>query len=619
MESTVREYFMNRFILKKLVVSGGGHEDSIIEFSEGLNVIIGPSNTGKSLMVDCIDYVFGYPFNKNKPSKIGDNNYGYTQVSLILETPEGEITFTRKIGSNKVNVESKIEGIRSGDYGVLNGELNKVYLNLLGIDGEHQVLRNQKRDTSKLTWRSILHLFLMKQEDIARTSSALKSPTPFNTTSSTAALLYLLTGRDFNDIEKPEDPEIVLAKKKAVMLYIRDKKDELSSRREKIQKELAQYDMATVNETIKEIKRSIETIQEMLGNTYSQRQEILSEINRQRDLLSECNVIISSFQNLGQQYESDVQRYEFIIEGKTILEGLGPVKQCPFCDSIIEHEPNPDHILAAKTELKKLYSNLLHLGETLEDAKRRKSSIEYELIKLQKKKTTIDHYIDNELKPQAEKFQIDLESNLKIIQLQQELEIIEADERGYSSDLSEKEKESGSELRPLKISDSYDTELVKSYEEELISILKKCKIGGASSARLNTLTFEIEIDNHSKSTCMGGGYCALLNTLAVYAMNSLIYKKGGYAPGFFIIDSPLTLLSEAESVEKNNSIKYNFINFFSSSSMDRQTIMVEQKDELPDLSSWKKTKQINVIEFTRDPAIGRYGFLNDVYNPEHSL
>ena len=51
---------MNRFTIRKLTVSGGGHQDSIIEFTDGLNLIIGPSNTGKSLIMDCIDYVFGF-------------------------------------------------------------------------------------------------------------------------------------------------------------------------------------------------------------------------------------------------------------------------------------------------------------------------------------------------------------------------------------------------------------------------------------------------------------------------------------------------------------------------------------------------------------------------------
>lgn len=45
--------------IKKLIVSGGGKEPSVLEFDEGLNIICGPSNTGKSYILECIDYLFG--------------------------------------------------------------------------------------------------------------------------------------------------------------------------------------------------------------------------------------------------------------------------------------------------------------------------------------------------------------------------------------------------------------------------------------------------------------------------------------------------------------------------------------------------------------------------------
>ena len=45
---------MNRFYIEKLVVSGGGHKTTVIDFKPGLNFILGPSNTGKSLIMDCI-------------------------------------------------------------------------------------------------------------------------------------------------------------------------------------------------------------------------------------------------------------------------------------------------------------------------------------------------------------------------------------------------------------------------------------------------------------------------------------------------------------------------------------------------------------------------------------
>ena len=130
-------------------------------------------------------------------------------------------------------------------------------------------------------------------------------------------------------------------------------------------------------------------------------------------------------------------------------------------------------------------------------------------------------------------------------------------------------------------------------------------------------SFDIEIDNHSKPTCMGGGYCAILNALTVYSINTYIHKKNGYAPGFFAIDSALTQLSEAAYVNKEDSVKYNFMNFLVSRALDRQVIMIEQKDEIPYVPTEDIQKGIHVIEFSRNPNYGRYGFLNDVVNPEH--
>lgn len=36
---------MNRFYIEKLMVSGGGHHASIIDFKPGLNFILGPSGS----------------------------------------------------------------------------------------------------------------------------------------------------------------------------------------------------------------------------------------------------------------------------------------------------------------------------------------------------------------------------------------------------------------------------------------------------------------------------------------------------------------------------------------------------------------------------------------------
>lgn len=168
------------------------------------------------------------------------------------------------------------------------------------------------------------------------------------------------------------------------------------------------------------------------------------------------------------------------------------------------------------------------------------------------------------------------------------------------------------------VKSSYDYQIIKDFEKELIQALEASNIGGASSARLNMQSFDIEIDNRSKPTCMGGGYCAILNALTVYAMDTCIYENNGFAPGFFFaIDSALTQLSEAEYVETEESVKSHFMNYLISRAFDRQVIIIEQKDELPFVPVEDTANGVHVIEFTRNPKEGRYGFLNDVVNPEH--
>ena len=47
------------FYIKRLTIVTGNGVLSNLDFDAGLNIIHGESNTGKSLIVDCIDYMFG--------------------------------------------------------------------------------------------------------------------------------------------------------------------------------------------------------------------------------------------------------------------------------------------------------------------------------------------------------------------------------------------------------------------------------------------------------------------------------------------------------------------------------------------------------------------------------
>ena len=59
---------MSKFYIESIIAHGSGKTDAVVSFGKGLNIIQGYSDTGKTCVVKCIDYIFGSsenPFDKN--------------------------------------------------------------------------------------------------------------------------------------------------------------------------------------------------------------------------------------------------------------------------------------------------------------------------------------------------------------------------------------------------------------------------------------------------------------------------------------------------------------------------------------------------------------------------
>ena len=131
------------FYIEKIIVTGSGKTDSIIELSNGVNIIYGPSNTGKTYIVKCIDYMFG---SEREPIDIST---GYQYIKIIVRTQCGTITMSRKIGENKIEVSSNDNNVPSGKYATkasrtnYDKTINSVWLSLIGINDLHLVISNE--------------------------------------------------------------------------------------------------------------------------------------------------------------------------------------------------------------------------------------------------------------------------------------------------------------------------------------------------------------------------------------------------------------------------------------------------------------------------------------------
>ena len=609
---------MRRFYIKKLIVSGPSHQDSIIEFCPGLNFVLGPSNTGKSFIMESIDYVFGFTPRKDRPSKVVDNSNGYEHVTLILSTENGDVTLKRTIGESKIYVSGG--GFTAGHYSTSHSakkSINSVYLQLLGIDEDHKIRSAQKDDsTQALTWRSMLHLFMLKQGDVDRESSALLFPNNAGETASLAVLLFLLTGQDASNIDSKEDPKITEGKRQALVNYLLDKVNYTANKRAEIERVLEGAENQSPHIAMNQIKEKIAELQNMINAATQESDELMSKIYQLNSKLSETRTVKHNFSNLRIQYQADIKRIGFIVDCAT-NDSSEPTKTiCPICGTETEALNDPAIIESSASELKKIKQSLKELGNAQATVESQENELISTIESLEEKRHNIDTMISEQLQPQLSAFQEQLDKNLKFIRLSSELEIIRENEYELRNELYEKETQETPKSVEYHIKDDFTPQLIHGLEDRLRYILRESKFGGAETARLNMDIFDIEINKMKKAVFSGGGICAILNTITTLALNRYLIELDKFAPGFYAVDSALTQFSESKYKEQDETIKQNFINFLIKHAKDHQIIFIEQTERMPFIPETDESAGIRTKIFTHDKEHGQYGFLNDVYNPD---
>lgn len=209
--------------IKSLFVNIPGRESASIEFSQGLNLITGPSNTGKSWIPDCINYALGAEETRIEvPDK--------TEIVLVVSTSSGDVTLRRIIGESKINISTSRNDIDSGDYSCAKNAKNPIgpaLLPLIGIDDECMIIRNSRFDRQRLTIRTFLYLCIAEQTPIQKMSSILLPEQKVQWPAALSALLFLITGNNFSEEDPKETKQIKEARRQAVIEFIRHQMAEL--------------------------------------------------------------------------------------------------------------------------------------------------------------------------------------------------------------------------------------------------------------------------------------------------------------------------------------------------------------------------------------------------------
>ncbi|ANE45857.1 hypothetical protein SY83_05540 [Paenibacillus swuensis] len=610
---------MAGFYIKELRVTGIGVQDASVIFEKGLNVINGPSNTGKSYIFNCIDYIFGA--SKLKTFKLSES---YDDVFLEIRdnVSDRPKTIYRSISNaNRIYYsDTDISGfvIRKdnkllADHDAKNeNNISRFLLKQIGLSENKQLLTNQSGKKKGLGFRGIANLSLINETKIiSDEESPIFNKVKTDESYCKSLFRYLLTQVDDAKCEEIEKKEIRKARLESKIEYIEQEISELKvsliQQTELLEKSDASIRMEIYGAELAEVENRINTKKSIITQCRKEQNELNNQKNR-------FSLLLERFSVLKEQYTNDLERLEFIHAGGDFLDQL-TVNACPVCNNEMVDEIPKDDIsdlfAASMTERRKLSSYIEGLESTISDTNEQLMDINIKMGGLQE---TIDKEIcvleginSSELVPLKSL----MNDYMNYLDITNKIESINARIVHKLNDLESYEQKLAQKQGKL----NYDTKISSEIIKELMKTIEKTLVswGYSDKENIEVLFDEKEQDiviNGQPRKSNGKGYRAFFYAaFSVSLMDYLISKNAPFSK-VIILDSPVTTLKENEIKSGNFdegdiidvSMQDKMFESLSKCSSEKQVIIIENK-ELP-----TGLTNCNHIAFTKGERAGRYGF-----------
>jgi septal ring factor EnvC (AmiA/AmiB activator) len=612
---------MSDLLLRYLAYFGPNKPPAEIYLEPGLNVICGASETGKSLIVESIDFMLGQ---ENAVREIPERS-GYDRIRLLVESTDWPpLALDRSVegGHFRAYEESLTEGpprteaktLRWQHSAARQDTLSYSLLQRLGLTSKI-LRRNAQGDTRSLSFRDLVRLTVVTEEEIQSRRSPFLTGQYTTATPEYAVLKILLTGTDDSALvssreirgrRDAEDGKIELLDQMIQELQITlDEQgvdeDDLSEQVDKLE------------DSIKQQNAALSNVQRALNTLIDRRGAAAKEIRNRRARLVEIEELAGRFRLLDNHYETDIRRLEAIHESGSIFASLDS-KPCPLCGAQIgdQHldadcDGNTEAVVrAASAEIAKINRLRRELHETigsleregdeisraLPDFEREYKANDQELSQIaapavSEERTSYDLLISEraEVRAALEKF----DRLHRLVRQRGELEPEDAD------------ASAGSGATRTQISKSVLDEFSQTVEQ----ILNEWHFPNAERVFFDESRRDFQIYGKERGST-GKGLRAITHAAVTIGLMVFCREHGLPHPGFVVLDSPLLAYWKPEGAEddlRGTDLKDRFYEYLLGLQATNQVIIIENEHP-PDFVS----KRGNVVVFTKNPHQGRYGF-----------
>lgn len=608
------------FFIETLTLKGPAKVDAQLTFADGLNVVSGASDTGKSYALSCIDFAFGA---SSPPSPIPEAaGYDAVVLAVISRRTKERFVFERGLAGGDVKF-SKFDA-----HGTPLGEtlvgarhspidpntLSGILLELSGLYGK-QVRKNKQGVRRTLSFRDIAFLSVVDEERIIARRPPHLSGSPVEKTAEGEAFRLLVTGNDsgvVHSVVPSKQAAGAEAKLELLGRMITESEARFSAMgvsRDTVDAELTSIQSAKTA-AIAEYERSRLEVASLEASLAEHAQAMRQARARQQVV----NGLTSRFTLLDEHYLADTARLHAIEESGKLLEAL-PSKECPVCGAAPgNHSPSehfrPDEVeVGARAEAVKIGELRRDLRKALGDLEAENSDLEIRAEHAREELERIQASIEDELMPRVKESAAILQSQdarrdllIKAKSILDQLDNL----RAHASELEEAAV-APTPTSPV-IATRASTGEMEAFAEAVQELLEAWKYPGVGRVVFSEDDQDLVISGQPRIS-HGKGVRALTCSAFVVGLLRHCRSKQLPHPSVVLLDSPLVAYREPDSNTDGTEdqqlrmagVKEAFYRSLADGDAKGQVIVFENEDP-PENMGGTFTR----IHFSKN-ATGRYG------------
>jgi archaellum component FlaC len=614
---------------------GPGKEAVEFPFNSGFNILYGSSDTGKTFLVEAIDFMLGGGEDlRDIPERVG-----YDSILLGLTALGRDYTVQRSTNKGAFRLYdgllTKIPDDPNAGAKLSAAHSSKNYDNLsnwllekIGLDGKQILYSKEKGTLRSLGFRALAHLSVIAYPRITTTQSPILTGQYIDATREYGVFRLLLTGLDDSSVtdetEVPNDAKRELARKPlnpdAIAQMISDYEDDLSKFTDN--PDGLDKEEESIDREIDELEATIRAMEGKINTTTKQRREIYETYARMVGRHNEIVELLDRFQLLDQQYTNDLKRLAAIQQSGQFFVLREPMA-CPLCGAPSEgqrHDAacdgNVDAVTqAAEAEIAKIKLLQSELHETVNSLSTENAGVVKEVAQLGVELKGYQQQIDNALSPDfaqaREQYTKLIENRSQIVQAIALRNRIKAMQRRLDEPTKPvKMEEPVAEEKSPEVAQNISTSVLREFSMTVGEILQQWHFPSATDVYFDEKTKDVVIGGRQRGS-RGAGLCAITYSAFVLALLEYCRSRNMPHPGFVILDSPLIAYKEPVPDDEDISasdLKPRFYEHLEKFAGSQQIFMIDNTDPPAEYAP-KGT------HFTANEKYGRYGLFPPLRKP----